>query len=137
MKDGGDSPKFNERKRALAPAPESTPHESSRGGGSIPAKVVVAGSSLPSVMADEVAAFAASERHRTGVKSLADHDVSKPSQPCDVCEAPIEGEPAGRGLYFWSRGGELRFEEPGLCEDCATAIVATASRRFEIEEEEG
>jgi hypothetical protein len=56
---------------------------------------------------------------------------------CDACDAPIEGEPGGHGLYFWSRGEELRLEEPPLCEDCAAAVTATANRRWDSEEEEG
>ena len=40
---------------------------------------------------------------------------------CDVCDISIEGEPAGRGLYMWSRGDELRFEEPALCDGRAVS----------------
>jgi hypothetical protein len=56
---------------------------------------------------------------------------------CDACDAPIEGEPEGRGLYLWRRGDELRIEEPPLCHDCATAISVTALQLWNIEEEEG
>lgn len=56
---------------------------------------------------------------------------------CDACDSPIDGEPAGRGLYVWARGGESHWEEPALCEPCAGAIFATATRRWESEEEEG
>ncbi len=56
---------------------------------------------------------------------------------CDVCDAAIEGEPAGRGLYMWTRGEEVRFEEPPLCGDCATAISVTALAQWDLEEEEG
>ena len=56
---------------------------------------------------------------------------------CDACDSPIEGEPAGRGLYMWTRGEEVRFEEPALCADCATAIGVTALAQWDIEEEEG
>ena len=56
---------------------------------------------------------------------------------CDVCDEPIEGEPAGRGLYMWTRGDEVRFEEPALCEGCATAIGVTALAQWSLEEEEG
>ena len=58
-------------------------------------------------------------------------------QRCDACDGPLEGEPAGRGLYMWTRGDEVRFEEPALCDDCATAIGVTALASFAIEEEEG
>ena len=56
---------------------------------------------------------------------------------CDACGAAIEGEPGGRGLLYWSRGDELRFDEPPLCESCAVAVTASANRQWEIEDEEG
>lgn len=56
---------------------------------------------------------------------------------CDVCDVPIEGEPSGRGLYMWTRGDEVRFEEPALCPHCATAIGVTALAAWNVEEEEG
>ncbi|HVY44862.1 MAG TPA: hypothetical protein VHB21_03245 [Minicystis sp.] len=56
---------------------------------------------------------------------------------CDACDARIEGEPAGHGLYVWSRGSELRFEEPPLCPTCATAIGITALQLWSMEEDEG
>jgi hypothetical protein len=58
-------------------------------------------------------------------------------QRCDACDGPLEGEPAGRGLYMWTRGDEVRFEEPALCDECATAIGVTALATWAIEEEEG
>ena len=56
---------------------------------------------------------------------------------CDACDEPIEGEPEGRGLYMWTRGDEVRFEEPALCPRCATAIGVTALAAWNVEEEEG
>ena len=56
---------------------------------------------------------------------------------CDVCDEPIEGEPSGRGLYMWTRGDEVRFEEPALCARCSTAIGVTALAAWDVEEEEG
>lgn len=56
---------------------------------------------------------------------------------CDACGAVVQGEPAGRGLYIWSRGEEVRYEEPPLCATCATAIGLTALALFSVEEEEG
>jgi hypothetical protein len=56
---------------------------------------------------------------------------------CDACDEPIEGEPAGSGLYLWTRGDEVRFEEPALCMKCATAIGVTALATWSVEEEEG
>jgi len=55
---------------------------------------------------------------------------------CDACEAEIEGEPAGRGLLMWSRSGDVVWEEPVLCEACATAIGMTAHRHWHVEEED-
>ncbi|WP_165373000.1 hypothetical protein [Sorangium cellulosum] len=54
-----------------------------------------------------------------------------------MCDSAIDGEPAGRGLYMWSRGDELRFEEPALCGGCAVAIGMTALSAWNAEEEEG
>jgi hypothetical protein len=56
---------------------------------------------------------------------------------CDACDEPIDGEPSGRGLYMWTRGEEVRFEEPALCPGCATAIGVTALAAWSVEEEEG
>lgn len=56
---------------------------------------------------------------------------------CDACGEVVPGEPAGRGLYVWHRGDEVRYEEPPLCAKCATAIGLTALALFSMEEEEG
>ena len=63
---------------------------------------------------------------------------------CDACGEDLsEPEPEsgfgvrGSGLYIWTRGEELRCEEPPLCADCAAAIGLSALARWEIEEEEG
>lgn len=56
---------------------------------------------------------------------------------CDVCNEPIEGEPPGRGLYVWTRGDEVRREEPALCPSCSTAIGVSALAAWSVEEEEG
>jgi hypothetical protein len=63
---------------------------------------------------------------------------------CDVCgdrlpEDDDDPETAltGSGLYVWSRGGEIVYEEPPLCAVCGTAIGMSALARWEIEEEEG
>lgn len=56
---------------------------------------------------------------------------------CDACSTVVRGEPAGRGLYVWPRGDEVRYEEPPLCGKCATAIGLTALAIFSVEEEEG
>jgi hypothetical protein len=56
---------------------------------------------------------------------------------CDACKLPIEGEPSGAGILVFSRGDELRYEEPPLCEHCSMAIGITAMVRWAEEEEEG
>lgn len=56
---------------------------------------------------------------------------------CTVCMKPVVGE-THRGLLVWSRGEERRFEEPALCEPCATVLGISALsmwRRFEEEDE--
>ena len=55
---------------------------------------------------------------------------------CHACDTPLKGEPAGRGLLMWSRGDELRFEEPALCGKCAMAIGITALATWSADEEE-
>jgi hypothetical protein len=54
---------------------------------------------------------------------------------CDSCGKRIEGEPAGRGLYVWTRGDEVRYEEPPLCSACANAIGLAALAQWELEED--
>ena len=56
---------------------------------------------------------------------------------CDACGKRIEGEPAGRGLYIWTRGEEVRYEEPPLCSACANAIGLAALAQWEFEEDDG
>ena len=55
---------------------------------------------------------------------------------CDSCGKWIEGEPGGAGLFVWTRGDEVRYEEPPLCEECASEIAVGALIRWESEEEE-
>lgn len=54
---------------------------------------------------------------------------------CDACGGDLGEEPFGKGLLFWSRGGELRWEEPGLCERCAHIIGLAALRTFAQEDD--
>jgi hypothetical protein len=54
---------------------------------------------------------------------------------CDACGKTVEGEPAGRGLYVWTRGDEARYEEPPLCSRCANAIGLVALAQWELEED--
>ena len=55
---------------------------------------------------------------------------------CDACSGDLGDEPFGKGLLFWSRDGELRWEEPGLCERCAHIIGLAALRSFANEEDD-
>lgn len=68
-------------------------------------------------------------------------DVAPASPPersydCDMCGGHFDGEPAGSGLFIWTRGDEVRFEEPPLCQDCAETVTLDALTRWEVEEEE-
>lgn len=61
---------------------------------------------------------------------------------CDACGCDLDAEEelsqlGGRGVYMWTRGDEIRFEDAPLCPSCASAIGMTALARWEIEEEEG
>jgi hypothetical protein len=54
---------------------------------------------------------------------------------CDSCGDVIEGVPAGSGLFLWTRGEEVRYEEPPLCETCAYKIAVGGTLQWEIDEE--
>jgi len=54
-----------------------------------------------------------------------------PSFVCDLCGKRFEGAPGGSGLFMWTRGGEVRTEEPPLCELCANKITLRALCDFE------
>lgn len=70
--------------------------------------------------------------------AIAARAASEPAvDRCNVCARPIVGE-THRGLLVWSRGDERRFEEPALCEPCATTLGISALsmwRRIEEEDE--
>jgi hypothetical protein len=55
---------------------------------------------------------------------------------CDHCGKSFEGEPGGAGLLVWTRGEEVRLEEPPLCEDCASSITIGALLKWNAEAEE-
>lgn len=55
---------------------------------------------------------------------------------CDLCGQTFEGEPGGSGLLLWTRGTELRVEEPPLCDDCAARVTAGALFQWALEDEE-
>jgi hypothetical protein len=63
---------------------------------------------------------------------------------CDVCGERVGDDDTedgfavrGSALYVWTRGTEVRYEEPPLCASCAAAIGLHALARWETEEEEG
>jgi hypothetical protein len=70
-------------------------------------------------------------------------DEGDAANRCDVCGQIVEEDsgdgPAlpGSALYVWTRGDEVRREEPPLCPSCAAALGLSALGRWEIEEEEG
>ncbi len=55
---------------------------------------------------------------------------------CGVCEAIVDGEPGGHGLLIWSRGDEVRYEEPALCDECATVLGMSAIAQWRREDED-
>ncbi|MBM4364044.1 MAG: hypothetical protein FJ104_15295 [Deltaproteobacteria bacterium] len=64
-------------------------------------------------------------------------DAAAPALVCDACGEPIEGSPAGAGLLLWTRGEEVRYEEPPLCERCAPAIARAGGAPIWDDDEEG
>jgi hypothetical protein len=61
--------------------------------------------------------------------------VNRRTYRCDSCGKSFEGYPSGAGLFMWTRGDETRFEEPPLCEACATKITIGALVKWGSEEE--
>jgi hypothetical protein len=55
---------------------------------------------------------------------------------CDACGKAFNGEPGGAGLFIWTRGDEVRYEEPPLCVACAAEITVGALLKWEAEDEE-
>lgn len=69
--------------------------------------------------------------------SLEPEEEKKAPVSCDACGEEIEGSPAGAGLFLWTRGDEVRYEEPPLCERCAYAIAVGGTLQLASEDEEG
>lgn len=69
-----------------------------------------------------------------------EESVDEPPPPrsyeCDACGETFEGTPGGAGLLVWTRGDDVRYEEPPLCEACAAEISVGALMRWAVEEEE-
>lgn len=55
---------------------------------------------------------------------------------CDSCGKSFTGLPGGAGLLIWTRGDETRYEEPPLCDECASKISVGALIKWAIEDEE-
>lgn len=66
-------------------------------------------------------------REQSGLPALerGGHDCAAASHPnyvCDRCGGWFTGPPGSSGLFIWTRGGEVRYEEPPLCDGCASAL---------------
>ncbi|MBN2193784.1 MAG: hypothetical protein JW751_13290 [Polyangiaceae bacterium] len=60
--------------------------------------------------------------------------VERRSYTCDVCGATFDGAPGGSGLLVWTRGDEVRYEEPPLCDACAVAVSTTAMLGWDLDD---
>jgi hypothetical protein len=70
-------------------------------------------------------------------KSLVHSDAHRvQNYECDQCGGSFEGQPAGSGLFIWTRGDEIRFEEPPLCDECALAVSTCAVLMWQLADEE-
>ncbi len=49
---------------------------------------------------------------------------------CGLCDEPIEGRPMASGLMMWTRGDDVRYDEPPLCTRCASRIAVNAWSRW-------
>ncbi len=58
------------------------------------------------------------------------------SYVCDACGETFSGAPGGSGLFVWTRGDEVRYEEPPLCEHCAVELSTTAMLGWSLEDDE-
>ncbi|GAC1352867.1 MAG: hypothetical protein NVS3B20_15180 [Polyangiales bacterium] len=71
---------------------------------------------------------------------IATHEALFPEaseRRCDVCDTVIVGaDDGGSGLFIWTRGDEVRYEEPPLCPQCGPSLALAAMRRWEEEDEE-
>ena len=53
---------------------------------------------------------------------------------CNVCNRRIHGRPAGSGLLLWTRGDEVHFDSPPLCERCAATVGIAAWAQWELDD---
>ena len=54
---------------------------------------------------------------------------------CSNCSRPINGRPAATGLFMWTRGDEVRYDEPPLCSCCASTVTMVALHRWHCGED--
>ena len=55
---------------------------------------------------------------------------------CSVCDEVIEGGHT-TGLMMWTRGEEVRFDEPAVCNVCSSAIGVAAFYRWCVGTDDG
>lgn len=55
---------------------------------------------------------------------------------CDLCGRIHSGRPDSSGLFLWTRGKEIRYDEPPLCEECAKGLVLGVVTKWSLEDEE-
>ncbi len=79
---------------------------------------------------------APSESSATSVDREGASERVERSYVCDACGESFAGRPAGAGLFLWTRGDEIRYEEPPLCDECAERITLGALLRWSVGEEE-
>lgn len=58
------------------------------------------------------------------------------SYTCDACGQTFTGAPGGSGLFVWTRGDEVRYEEPPLCERCAVELSTTATLGWALDDDD-
>lgn len=67
---------------------------------------------------------------------IAEDAPKAPGYECDACGKRFEGTPGGSGLLVWTRGSEVRYEEPPLCDECASEITIGALMKWDVDDEE-
>jgi hypothetical protein len=72
-----------------------------------------------------------------GLGDVSDEHPAARTYECDHCGGAFEGTPGGAGLFVWTRGDEVRYEEPPLCDACAQKLSIGALLSWDFEEEEG
>lgn len=70
------------------------------------------------------------------LEESADERPAPRTYECDACGRHFEGAPGGAGLLVWTRGEDVRYEEPPLCEECASEITIGALMKWELEQDE-